>query len=218
MYADDDYLALSGIQHFAYCRRQWGLIHIEGLWSDSLLTVLGDLMHERAHDEGVRERRGDILRVRGMTVWSSRLGVWGKCDVIEFKKSLGGHPLFGEDGLWRPVPVEYKRGRRKDGDEDRMQLCAQAMCLEDMFACEIAKGYLYYGESKSRELVELTSDLRDSVEACLTEMHNLYNRKHVPAVRYSARCRSCSLAELCLPRTRSNTVEDYMNEILGGDV
>lgn len=215
MYTDDEFLALSGIQHFAYCRRQWALIHVEQLWGDSLFTVLGDMLHERAHNESIRERRGDVLSVRGMTVRSSRLGLWGKCDVIEFRANRYGHPLFGEDGLWLPVPVEYKRGSSKTGNEDRLQLCAQAMCLEDMFACDLSEGYLYYGSTHSREHVPLTKELRAEVEVSAVEMHRLFKRGHIPHVKRGARCRACSLAELCLPKVQEARVASYMREMLG---
>ena len=110
MYDEDEFLALSGIQHFAFCRRQWALIHIEQAWADNVLTAQGELMHKRAHDEELRERRGDTLVVRGLSVHSRALGLSGKCDVVEFRKNSHGHTLTGEDGLWRAVPVEYKRG------------------------------------------------------------------------------------------------------------
>lgn len=215
MYAEDEFLALSGIQHFAFCRRQWALIHIEQMWSDNLLTTLGDLMHDRAHNEGIRERRGDTLVVRGMTVRSARLGIWGKCDVVEFKKSADGHPLCGEDGLWLSAPVEYKRGESKIGNEDRLQLCAQAMCLEDMFACDIVEGFLYYGKTHSREGVIFTQELRQSVEDSVKEMHRLYARGHVPQVKRGEKCRACSLGDLCLPKTQMRSVERYMSEMMG---
>lgn len=216
MYADDEFLALSGIQHFSYCRRQWVLIHIEQMWAGNIFTTLGDMMHERAHDESIRERRGDMLIVRGMTVRSPRLGVWGMCDVVEFHAAQEGHPLYGEDGLWLPVPIEYKRGKSKDGNEDRLQLCAQAMCLEDMLACDVPFGFLYYGATRSREHVELTAELRGAVEAALDEMHRLYDRRHVPNVRRGVRCRGCSLIDLCMPRVQGQKVENYMSEMLGG--
>ncbi len=154
VYDEDEFLALSGIQHFAFCRRQWALIHLEQAWADNVLTAEGDLMHRRAHDEELRERRGDILVVRGLAVHSRALGLAGKCDVVEFHKDESGHPLAGEDGLWRPVPVEYKRGRSKASDADRLQLAAQALCLEEMLGCDVLEGFLFYGETRSRERVE----------------------------------------------------------------
>lgn len=215
MYSDDDFLALSGVQHFAFCRRQWALIHIEQLWADNGLTALGNVVHERAHNEELRERRGDTLIVRGLYVRSSTLGVSGKCDVVEFRKDATGHPLNGEDGLWRPVPVEYKHGRSKAGDEDRLQLCCQAMCLEEMFATDIASGCLYYASTRSREWVELTDELRSAVKAALDEMHRLYSRKYVPKVKATKSCKACSLAELCLPKIAARSVADYLDEAMG---
>lgn len=218
MYRDDDYLALSGIQHFAFCRRQWALIHIEQVWKENLLTVEGELMHQRAHNEALREHRGDVIIVRGLTVQSPRLGIWGKCDVVEFHRSPTGHPLFGEDGLWEALPVEYKHGRAKVNDADRLQLCAQAMCLEEMLASRIPYGCLYYGTTHSRERVELDDSLRGTVETMLTEMHGLFASRHVPKVRRQfAACRSCSLFELCIPKASMNSVSAYIEKSLGDD-
>ena len=124
-------------------------------------------MHERAHNEGLRERRDDVLIVRGLTVRSAELGVWGKCDVVEFHQDSTGHPLYGEDGLWRALPVEYKHGRSKTNDADRLQLCAQAMCLEEMLACQIDYGCLYYGSSHSSERVEKRLDSEKPCRRCM---------------------------------------------------
>lgn len=216
MYRDEDYLALSGIQHFSFCRRQWALIHIDQVWSDNLLTVEGELMHQRAHDAGMRERRGDTIVVRGLTVRSALLGVWGKCDVVEFHKSSDGHPLFGEDGLWKALPVEYKHGKSKTDDADRLQLCAQAMCLEEMLAAEISYGCLYYGATHARERVEFDDRLRMSVERMFEEMRSLYTRRYVPKVKQHPSCRSCSLFELCIPKISARSVSNYIDRSLRG--
>ncbi len=211
MYNEDEFLALSGIQHFAFCRRQWALIHLEQVWADNVLTAQGDLMHSRAHDEELRERRGDILVVRGLAVLSRTLGLTGKCDVVEFHTDEQGHPLSGEDGLWRPVPVEYKRGRSKVGDADRLQLCAQALCLEEMLGCDVPLGYLFYGETRSRERVEIAGKLRSTVSDMAQEMHRLYRRRHTPKVKPFSACRSCSLVDTCLPRAVNRvSVADYV--------
>lgn len=216
MYREEEFLALSGVQHFAFCRRQWALIHIEQDWAENALTAQGELMHARAHDGAVREKRGDVLTVRGLTVRSSTLGIWGVCDVVEFHRDASGHPLHGEDGLWLPVPVEYKRGRSKAGDEDRMQLCAQALCLEEMFACSVSTGYLFYGATRSREAVALEKGLRDETVEAIEEMHRLYARKHVPRMRRkSSICRSCSLVERCLPKVSGRPVGAYLDKMLG---
>ncbi len=195
-----DYLPLSGLQHFVFCRRQWALIHIEGLWAENLRTTEGSLLHERAHDPSRRERRGDVLTVRGTPVSSPTLGVSGQCDVIEYLRDSRGVALSGLDGLWLPYPVEYKRGEPKAHDADRLQLCAQAMCLEEMLCCDVPEGALFYGETRRREVVAFTDELRQTVRDDLAEMHALYKRGHTPRVRPTSGCRACSLKELCLPK------------------
>ena len=139
IHREEDFLQLSGLQHFAFCRRQWALIHIEQQWGENLRTVEGDLLHRRAHDEQARERRGDILILRGLSVASAALGISGKCDVVEFRADSGGISLRGEEGLWVPFPVEYKRGSPKPHRADELQLCAQAMCLEEMLCCTVSE-------------------------------------------------------------------------------
>ena len=119
-YSEEDFLQLSGIQHFAFCRRQWALIHLEDQWAENLRTVEGGLLHKRAHDEKQRERRGDTLILRDLPVFSSILGVSGKCDVVEFRTDPSGISLRGEEGMWRPYPVEYKRGRPKEHQADEL--------------------------------------------------------------------------------------------------
>ena len=216
MYREEDYLALSGIQHFSFCRRQWALIHIDQVWKDNLLTVQGELMHERAHDAGLREHRGDVIILRGLTVQSSMLGTWGKCDVVEFHRDNDGTPLTGEDGFWRLLPVEYKHGERKANDADRLQLCAQAMCLEEMLVTSIGHGCLYYGKTHSRERVEFDDHLREKVKSSFAEMHKLFSSRHVPKVKAFAACRSCSLTELCLPSIQQRDVESYIEQTMRG--
>ena len=190
-YAEDDYLLLSGIQHFAFCRRQWALIHIENLWAENLRTTEGHILHERAHDSSVREKRGDVITVRGVAVSSPSLGVSGQCDVLEYRRDDSGIPLSGEEGKWRPYPVEYKRGTPKETRADELQLCAQAMCLEEMLCCDIPEGALFYGETRRREVVTFTEELRGEVRECIAEMHRLYDRGYTPKVKPSRSCNAC---------------------------
>ena len=208
---EDDYLQLSGLQHYAFCRRQWALIHIENLWAENLRTTEGHLLHERAHDTSLRERRGNIITVRGVSVHSSALGVSGQCDVLEYHADPDGIPLPDAEGTWLPYPVEYKRGHSKDTDADRLQLCAQAMCLEEMLCCDIPEGALFYGETRRREVVFFTDDLRARVRDDLAEMHELYRRGHTPKVKPSKSCNACSLKELCLPKlVKTRSVASYL--------
>ncbi len=212
-YQEEDYLPLSGIQHFVFCRRQWALIHIEQEWQENLRTVEGGILHERAHGETLFEKRGDLLIVRGLPVSSRQLGLSGTCDIVEFQQAECGISLFGRKGRYLPMPVEYKRGKPKSDLSDRLQLCAQAMCLEEMLACAIPAGYLYYGETRHRIDVPLNTELREEVNKASREMHGMYDRRLTPKVKTGAFCRSCSLQDLCLPKlcgTRS--VRKYIAE------
>ena len=214
-YAEEDFLQLSGLQHFAFCRRQWALIHIEQQWRENLRTVEGDLFHRRAHDEQAREHRGDVLILRGLSVVSPTLGISGKCDVVEFRADPGGVPIRGEEGLWLPFPIEYKRGAPKAHQADELQLCAQAMCLEEMLCCRIPEGALFYGETRRRTLVPFSKELRETVRGMLEEMHQLYRRGYTPKVRRSKSCSACSLQELCLPvLMKERDVDAYLRQAM----
>lgn len=215
-YEDDEMLPLSGIQHYSFCPRQWALIHVAQEWSENILTVQGDIVHKRAHDVSLRERRGDTIELRAVNVCSRRLGLSGQCDVVEMVQSENGVALAGEDGLWEVFPVEYKRGRRKTIDADRLQLCAQAMALEEMLCCDIDEAYLFYHETRSRERVSLDDGLREETLRCAQEMHRLFSRKHVPKAKPRAACRSCSIKDVCLPSlAKRETVGDYYRRRIG---
>lgn len=199
MPAENDYLLMSGLQHFSFCRRQWALIHLEQQWAENLRTAEGRLDHQRCHDDSLTEKRGDLLTVRGMRVISHRLKLTGNCDVVEFRLNPDGIPLQGRDGRWIPMPVEYKHGRAKGTDADRLQLCAQAIALEEMLVCEIQQGALYYVETHRREVVPFTSELRNATQAAAEEMNRYFERHYTPKSKPGKHCNACSLKELCLP-------------------
>ena len=144
MYAEEDYLMLSGIQHFAFCKRQWAMIHIEQQWAENYRTTAGEIMHKKAHDESAFEKRGNLLTVRGLRISSRSLGLSGQCDVVEFHQDENGIDLFGYEGKWNIVPVEYKRGTVKENNADELQLCAQAVCLEEMFQMDMLVHHLTF--------------------------------------------------------------------------
>lgn len=211
-YAEEDYLLLSGLQHFRFCRRQWALIHIENQWAENYRTVDGAIIHKNAHDQSFVESRGDIVITRGVHVFSRTLGVSGQCDVLEYHRSSEGIPLAGREGVWRPFPVEYKRGSPRDDTGDALQLCGQAICLEEMLCCDIPRGALYYNEIRRRVSVEFTEALRSEVRALLDEMHSLYQKRYTPKVKPTKSCNACSLKELCLPKlSRLGNVADYIH-------
>lgn len=216
-YREEDYLMLSGIQHYSFCPRQWALIHIEQQWSENYFTILGNIMHQNAHDKGFTEKRNNKIITRGMSVFSRTLGVRGDCDVVEFHKDKEGISLKNYEERYLPIPVEYKRGKPKEHDADVLQLCAQAMCLEEMLVCTVKKGYLYYGESKRRVMIEFDLELRQKVSTTFERMHQLYNKRHTPKVKVSKACKACSLSEVCLPKLNKKiSVTEYMEKNLGG--
>lgn len=192
-------LMLSGLQHFAYCRRQWALIHVEQQWQENLHTAEGQVFHRRAHDEQQTEVRGDTIIVRGMRVQSERLGISGICDVVEFTRSPDGIALAGREGRYQVHPVEYKKGAPKEHQADELQLCAQAMCLEEMLLCRIDEGSLFYGEPRRRTRVTFSPELRAQAEQMIGEMHQMDERGHTPRVKRHKGCSACSLKEICLP-------------------
>lgn len=212
-FSDDDLLQLSGLQHFRFCRRQWALIHIENQWAENERTVSGEQLHEKAHDPDFRERRGDLLIVRDLRIFSHTLGISGACDVVEFRSSPDGVQLAGQEGRYLPFPVEYKHGKPRDDNANELQLCAQAMCLEEQLCCEIPQGALFFGQTRRRVTVAFTPELRHEVKQLLAQMHELYCRGTTPKVKPSASCNACSLKELCLPKLlRGRSVQGYLQK------
>lgn len=196
---EDDFLAISGIQHFRYCRRRWALIHIENQWSENIHTVLGGIAHEKAHDPFIVEKRGDILIVRALPISSKRLGISGECDIVEFQKAAEGISLRGYLDTYNIYPVEYKKGNRKINEEYVYQLVGQALCLEEMFSTKISRGALYYAANHRRTEIDITDELKSEVEKIIQEMHHYIQRGYTPKVKPDKRCRKCSLVDLCLP-------------------
>ena len=212
-YREEDFLQLAGLQHFTFCRRQWALIHIEQQWEENVLTVKGNLFHEKVHDGYSTEKRKSVIISRGMPVHSRALGISGECDVVEFVRAEEGISLPGREEKYILYPIEYKRGRAKVTDEDRMQLTAQAICLEEMFLTEIPQAYLFYGETRRRECVEITETLREECRHLLREMHQFYARGYTPKVKKTKKCEACSLKEICLPKLeKRKNVAQYISE------
>lgn len=215
----EDLLALSGIQHFVFCRRQWALMYVEQSWADNHLTVEGHQMHERVDDPFFSELRDGVVYTRSVPVASYRLGLYGVCDLIEFEPASSGTRLKGRSGTWLPTPVEYKHGSRKEHFADEAQLCAQAMCLEEMLSVHIPMASLYYGKIRRRMDVELTSELRNLVLDSAAEMHKYLSRGYTPRVKPGKHCRSCSLVDLCLPdlQGRNPSAQTYISDLIEGE-
>ncbi|PKZ15166.1 CRISPR-associated protein Cas4 [Anaerococcus octavius] len=212
MSAPDDYLMLSGIQHFYFCKRQWALIHIEQAWSDNSFTAEGNELHEITDDPYLKEKRKNIIISRAIPVSSKDLGLSGILDTVEFIKSDKGIEIANKKGLWMPNVVEYKRGKAKKDNRDAVQVAAQVMCLEEKYNIQIESADLFYFSTKKRETIAITDQLKDEVRAIAAQMHTIYENKLTPDAEYFKNCTMCSLYDLCMPRLtkKKKSVQNYL--------
>lgn len=219
MFSEDDLLPLSALQHLLFCERRCALVLVEAEWADNRYTVEGTHMHRRADGNERRvEQRGGVRIVRGLYVRSHRLGLTGRADVVEFHrtKDPAGAALPGIQGRWIPFPVEYKRGRRRRERGYEVQLCAQAICLEEMLAVSVPSGAIYYGKTKRRLDVAFDPDLRQETRNAAARVHELFEARMTPPAVREPKCERCSLIEICLPdhAGRGRSVASYLNEAL----
>ena len=200
MFTEDDLLPISALQHLAFCPRQCALIHIEMAWAENRLTVEGKQLHERAHRDEVECRPG-VRVARGLRLKSFVYGLVGVADVVEFHN--------GES----PFPVEYKRGKGKPDNRDEVQLCAQALCLEEMLQTHISEGAIFYGQPRRRLSVIFTETLRNATITLAREFRALLESQKIPPAHYAKHCENCSLIELCMPEQTSGrkNVNAYYN-------
>lgn len=206
------------MQHFAFCRRQWGLIFLERQWAENARTAEGHVFHETAHHGPESEARGELLILRGLRVASPSLRLGGICDVVEFHRSPSGVSLAGREGLWLPYPVEYKKGSDQTKESDEVQLCGQALCLEDMLCCQIPEGSLFYGETRRRTRVAFDGTLRQRTLDLLHELLGYMDRSYTPGAKLHKGCNACSLRDICLPKlSRAPSVADYVHARAGED-
>ncbi len=209
---------LSALQHFAFCRRQWGLIFLERQWAENARTAEGQVFHETAHHGPESEARGDLLILRGLRVASPTLRLGGVCDVVELHRSPSGVSLAGREGLWLPYPVEYKKGSDQTKESDEVQLCGQALCLEEMLCCQIPEGSLFYGETRRRTRVAFDGTLRQRTLDLLHELLGYMDRGYTPGAKLHKGCNACSLRDICLPKlSRAPSVADYIHDRAGED-
>ena len=229
MFEEDDLRPLSALQHLVFCERQCALIHIEQVWVENRFTAEGRLLHERVdHDKG--ESRGDLRIARGLPLRSLRLGLVGKADVVEFHRVEGDGPgvtLDDASGRWQPYPVEYKRGKPKIHRADEVQLCAQALCLEEMLQFSplnpprgtlqpaIHEGALYYGQKRRRQVVPFDQELRTLTENAARRFHELLAAGKTPVAVREPKCEQCSLLHVCLPDAPHASARSYLADLLG---
>ncbi len=211
-YDEDSLLPLSGIQHFAYCPRQWALIHVEGQWVESLSTAKGRLVHNRVDDPYLHETRGQVTTERSIPLVSKKLGLFGVADLLEIH-------YLGTDQKKCYTLVEYKRGKPKPDDRDEVQLCAQAICLEEMNSMHLQYGSIYYDQVKHRHQVDFCASLRTRVEELSRNMHYYFNHGLTPEASKSSKCKNCSLKDICMPKLKKSKksarryITDFISEI-----
>ncbi len=214
-YKEEDLLAISGIQHYFYCRRQWALIYIEQQWVENVLTAEGRILHNRVDNSRNIEYKEGVIIERSVPLRSEKLGVYGVADVVEFYRTEKGVKLPGEDGLWSPKPVEYKRGKPKENICDKAQLCCQAMCMEELYGMKINNGYLFYWQIRHRIPVIFDNELRQKVINACEDMHNMLENGITPGVPEKVRCKNCSLFNICIPflkKKKRGKIEKYIYE------
>jgi CRISPR-associated exonuclease Cas4 len=222
MFSEDDLLPLSGLQHLSFCERRWALVHIESVWEENRFTAEGKLLHERAHSSDIESRPGVLVR-RTLPIRSFRLGLSGQTDIVEFRPASAGQTgmtIAGRKEIWRPYPVEYKRSRDKAGSiAYRVQLCAQALCLEEMLHTDVPEGAVYDGLTHRRDAVLFDYPLRQQVEELAARMHELRASGTTPKARYEKKCDSCSLYSTCLPKTTgASSARKYLTRMVAAAI
>lgn len=216
MYSEDELLPLSALQHLLFCERQCALIHIEQVWSENRLTVEGRILHERVDRSGT-ESRENVRVAHSVRLRSLRLGLTGKADVVEFHQvESDGIELPDVAGRWQVFPVEYKRGKPKHDACDAVQLCAQALCLEEMLNCAIPAGALFYGATRRRQDVLFDAALRQNTESTAMRLHALFAAGATPPANYEKKCKNCSLLNICMPATAGagKSARSYLERML----
>lgn len=212
---ETEYLQIAGIQHFVFCRRQWALIHIEQQWAENYFTLDGAIKHEKVDDGPIAEKMGHKRVLRSLHIVSHALQIQGVCDAVELKEDENGAYFGKYDASFTVYPVEYKRGKSKDIESDVLQLAAQALCLEEMMGVTIPEGAIFYFETRRRERIFITDEIREKVKQNVQEMNTYYNRAYTPTVRKTMKCKSCSLQDCCLPGLQKNgSAKAYVERML----
>lgn len=207
MYTEDDFIHISALQHYVYCPRQCALIHVEDVWQENVFTVRGNLLHEKV-DTDTYETRGATKIVRGLRIHSFKYGIIGRCDVVEFRQLPTGEQPF------QVVPVEFKSGKPKEDVSDKVQLCAQALCLEEMLNTTIIQGAFFYGKIRRRVAVEINEQLRAQTEKIIASVREIVSKQSVPQAQYTAKCKNCSLYPLCQPKAMNQRkLHSYIKEL-----
>jgi CRISPR-associated exonuclease Cas4 len=209
MYTDEELIPISALSHFLFCQRRCALVHLERIWIENIFTAEGKVMHERVHREGERDR-GSVRIEYGLRLHCRELGLVGQADVVEF------HRPDKEPGVWIPYPVEYKRGKPKKDNSDKVQLCAQGLCLEEMYGVASPEGSLFYGKTRRRQQVAFSAELRDETADTSRRLHDMIRERRTPEPFYDSKCESCSFVDFCMPRVcKGKSVKAYLRKMTG---
>lgn len=185
---------ISALQHYVFCPRQCGLIHVDDAWQENLFTIRGNILHEKV-DTDTYETRGNVKTVRGLRVHSFQYGIVGRCDVVEF------YEVKDEKNI---LPVEFKSGKPKEDLSDKVQLCAQVLCLEEMLNTKISQGAFFYGKTRRRNTIKIDNELRTQTENIINATRKIVSSKNLPRAQYAAKCKNCSLESVCQPKAMNN--------------
>lgn len=205
-------MPISSLKQFVYCPRRFALMYIECEWGSNYKIVEGDILHERVDDPFFNEKRGDVHISRSVPIYSNTLNLYGVADIVEFIKEPQGVEIKGKKGFWRINPLEYKNGKPEKSNADNFQLCAQAMCLEEMFHTKINQGDIFYGKIKRRVVVEFTEELRNSVVDQVEKMNTLLVKQVIPLKSKKQNCNLCSLIDICIPEV-SGIETNFKNQM-----
>lgn len=202
MYTENDFIMISALQHYVYCPRQCGLIHVDDVWQENVFTVRGNILHGKV-DTDTYETRGNTKTVRGLRIHSYKFGITGRCDVVEFKETENGKIV---------LPVEFKSGEPKEDISDKVQLCAQAICLEEMLNITIKQGAFFYGKIRRRNIVDIDEELRTQTENIILAVRQIVASKKIPIAEFQTKCRNCSLQSICQPKAMNKKkLQNYIN-------
>lgn len=204
MYTENDFIMISALQHYVYCPRQCGLIHVDDVWQENVFTVRGNILHGKV-DTDTYETRGNTKTVRGLRIHSYKFGITGRCDVVEFKETENGKIV---------LPVEFKSGEPKEDISDKVQLCAQAICLEEMLNITIKQGAFFYGKIRRRNIVDIDEELRTQTENIILAVRQIVASKKIPIAEFQTKCRNCSLQSICQPKAMNKRkLENYIKDL-----
>lgn len=209
----DDYLSLSKLNHFVYCKHRWALTELYQEWNDNEFITKGHLVHQKTNNPFLKEKRGDILITRSLHVASKTLKLFGLLDTVEFHKNNNGISLPTYEGKWQPVIVEFKQKEHSNNGNDITQVIAQALCLEEELNCHIDTVYLYYHKTNKKKKIDITNDKRNKTKKIIQELHHYFQTKQIDPPHYSKKCKGCTLYDICNPKWPTD-VKTYIKEKL----